>query len=418
MITHLEIISSRRKSDKHVLDYGLSVHFSDQDPTILYPIEGDNVTGCVRLTDTKIAGCTESKKLFVYDVYERRVVSSTELEWPVHFGQIWRISDNKIITKNYHGIFELWHTNTLNKFYAFSGAMLDSNGSGHIFAFPAINDPNSTFSQIKAGKDLVVRNNHIIGNIDDFEMEGYEKGPRTTGTYSINLASGAFRKFTHIETNVSFDDFSAFGSVLGNFSPSGKYALKSDKTTLPYNEIDGKSFGVVADLMSIHVDEGPKLVKKLDLMSYSESDLNGDERPSRIQDLTDIACNYCKNGAEPFLELKKAAPLDKAMRKKAHSLSQLHSMIWQVLWEPDETAFWIRSGQNTIRRVSIDGELSPIVTFERWQNSSGKIELSWRPDGALGLGSHESGYTCLIKNGATWAYPSRPLSKKEDNYRR
>jgi len=418
MITHLEVVSSQSKSDKHVSDYGLSVHFSDQDPTVFNPIDGDNVTACVLLSDTKIAGCTARKKLFVYDAYEQRITSSTELEWLVHQGQIWRVSDNKIITKNYHGIFELWHTDSLNKFYAYSGAMLDASGSGHIFAFPAVNDPNFKFSQIKSGKDLVVRNNYIIGNIDDFEMQGYEKSPRTTGTYSINLASGAFKKFTHIETNVSFDDFSAFGSVLGNFSPSGKYALKSDKTILPYSDNDGKSFGVVADLMSIHVDEEPKLIKKLHLMSYSEKDLGGDDRPSRIEDLTNIALNYCRNGEAPFLELKKDAPLDKATRKMVQSFSQLHGFIKQVLWEPDDAAFWIRSGQNIIRRISVDGEISPIIMFERWQNTSEKVELSWRPDGALGLGSHELGYACLIKGGATWTYPNEPLSKKEDNFRR
>jgi len=157
MITHLEIVSIQRKSDKHASDHGLSVHFSDQDPAIIYPIEGDNVTACVLLSDTKIAGCTENKKLFVYDAYARRITSSTELEWLVHLGQIWRVSDNKIITKNYHGIFELWHTDSLNRFYAFSGAMLDPSGSGFIFAFPAVNDPNFKFSQIKAGKELIVK---------------------------------------------------------------------------------------------------------------------------------------------------------------------------------------------------------------------------------------------------------------------
>ncbi|MCJ2063864.1 hypothetical protein MKK63_14245 [Methylobacterium sp. J-088] len=87
------------------------------------------------------------------------------------------------------------------------------------------------------------------------------------------------------------------------------------------------------------------------------------------------------NGAgrvEQALDVWTTVPLQ---RIAAGIASERHLKISQIVWEPDETAFWIRFGyswdtQAEFQRAALDGTLSPVFSFQRFDGKKLVIEIA------------------------------------------
>lgn len=94
-------------------------------------------------------------------------------------------------------------------------------------------------------------------------------------------------------------------------------------------------------------------------------------------------------------------------------------------WQPDEEAFWVSFNHSVFRRVSVDGELSPLVLVDRWRTpgqplmniNSLNMAFEFTEDGSATAGNERIGYVRLPK--VEFASPTElvRISESQDGFR-
>lgn len=220
-----------------------------------------------------------------------------------------------------------------------------------------------------------------------------------------------------------FADAFQFSTKFISVSPSGKYALRLDITSMPFHHTKNPKSELPwkKDAAKIHrdlFDDGvPRFGTQLELwdttlgikqrsivVRFDDWLVDSSHLPESMQEkyavqfrndlyhiyrLLDESEVTAKDDATVF------TPLDDEDNR---SLTSLMRYLGSIYWEPDETAFWVQFSDRQLRRVTTDGDVSTRIIVERWTDKfkrthgESKPILSKLPDGSVRFGSPLMGY--------------------------
>ncbi len=242
------------------------------------------------------------------------------------------------------------------------------------------------------------------------------------GIYRIDPSDWSLEPFILPETQAGILNY------FRGFSPSGRYAIRSDYLALPYTngrrglkgllglgsgdgseahrdaKWDGKlRFGQTLELWDLAGE--PKIAQRPMVRMIEHGHMRGNTLgdgfvgEDRLLSLAE-QIERIHNSPNGTTELARWFDLP-----VSRSLRLLHDTVQQVYWEPEERAFWVQFHPSVLRRVSLEGNLSPLISFARWSHEGDpyagpwhgcrELGLEFLSDGRLRFGSPRDGFVCF-----------------------
>lgn len=195
--------------------------------------------------------------------------------------------------------------------------------------------------------------------------------PCQYGIYRFDISTGA------VERQVVYRGKAEPDGNFFAFSPTGRYALRHHFDAVPFGvkpsdkQADIREEGTHAHHPDVKADGLYRFGAVIELWNLADTPRLMEKIVTRMIETGHIAFESDYYTASEIDLLAAASKVDLATSDPfghvftSPRLRALSGTVRQVFWDEDETGFWVRFEPHVLRRVGIDGSLSPLVAFER-----------------------------------------------------